>query len=249
MKDELVRDGIDPDKIHVMYQWSQTEQAPDRCEDVGRAYGFQGKINIMFTGNMGTAQGLDTILDAASLVQEREDIQFLLVGAGVELDHLQSRVEKEGIQNVRFTGHVTHEEVQGLMQWADGLLVHLKRDPLFAITIPSKTQAYLAAGRPILCGVEGDGADLVSRTGGGICFPAENAYAMADAILELAEMSPLDRSLMAANSKSGYRQFCSQERLLLQYEMLFAEVSGCVLMPTLAVCEDVEDVPALYRAA
>lgn len=240
MKQQLILDGIDEFKIHVFPQWSQSESIPsEKNPATGAKYNLEGKFNILFTGNLGTAQGLDTILDAAKLVSHREDIQISLVGAGVELDHLQSRVSEEQIANVKFTGQVSHEEVQELWQWADGLLVHLKRDPLFAITIPSKTQAYLAAGRPVLCGVDGDGGELVQQTGGGICFASEDPQAMANAILDLAKMSSTERQTMAAKARQGYINLCSQDLLLRQYELLFETVTGKVA-PNLVLIENEE---------
>ena len=146
MKAQLVADGLDGNKIYVYHQWAPDESMPrKRDQTTADKYGLEGKFNVLFTGNTGVAQGLDTVLDAAKSLIEEKDLQITIVGAGVELAHLQQRVEKEGISNVQFTGQVTHSEVQSLLPWADALLVHLKRYPLFEITIPSKTQTYLAS--------------------------------------------------------------------------------------------------------
>ena len=127
-----------------------------------------GKFRVLFAGNMGKAQGLDTVLDAAKiLAQASPHVEFIFLGGGIELDHLKSRVKSEGIGNVSFLPKVSMVEANRYLAAADALLVHLTCDPLFGITIPSKTQAYMVAGRPIIMGVSGDAADLVTQSGGG----------------------------------------------------------------------------------
>lgn len=242
MKKQLIEDGIKAEKIHVFPQWAQQEVvSSDKDLGVGMKYGLTNKFNIFFTGNIGVAQGLDTVLDAAKNLTDILNLQITMVGAGVELDRLKQRAQDEGIENIRFTGQVTHDEVQSLVPWADGLLVHLKNDPLFAITIPSKTQMYMASGRPILCGVDGDTSDLVGATGGGICFAAESSRGMANAIRELFLLSHEEREVLGRNARQGYDAHCSKHTLLNQYEMLFADLLNVSIMPTHAVIEEAEE--------
>ncbi len=249
MKNQLIADGMDAKNIHVFPQWAQQETVlTDKCPEVGLKYGLQGKFNVMFTGNMGIAQGLDTVLEAAKSLSDIQNLQITMVGAGVELDRLKLRVEQEEIKNIQFTGQVTHQEVEALVPWADGLLVHLKRDPLFAITIPSKTQMYMASGRPILCGVDGDTANLVSESNGGICFRAENFLAMANSIRQLFLLSETEREALGCNARRGYEAHCSKRVLLNQYEMLFADILNVSLLPTHAVIEEAEEVVKLHVA-
>ena len=241
MKAQLVDDGIRADKIHVFPQWAQNETISDvKHLEVGLRYGLIDKFNIFFTGNMGVAQGLDTVLDAAKQLSDIKNLNISMVGAGVELERLKQRAKEEGIQNVQFTGQVTHDEVQSLMPWADGLLVHLKRDPLFSITIPSKTQMYMASGHPVLCGVDGDASDLVRESNGGICFPSEDAKAMANAIRQLFVLTNEEREVMGTQARQGYERHCSKHTLLNHYEMLFADILNISIMPTHAVVEESE---------
>jgi colanic acid biosynthesis glycosyl transferase WcaI len=241
MKAQLIADGMKPDKIYVFPQWAQNETISDAKDlEVELRYGLTNKFNIFFTGNMGVAQGLDTVLDAAKQLTDIQNLNISMVGAGVELDRLKQRTADEGIQNVQFTGQITHNEVQALVPWADGLLVHLKRDPLFAITIPSKTQMYMASGRPILCGVDGDASSLVEDSNGGICFPSEDPKAMANAIRQLFVMSNEEREVMGTQARQGYERHCSKHTLLNHYEMLFADILNISLMPTHAVVEESE---------
>src|SRR3546814_18059001 len=113
---------------------------------------------------MGKAQGLEAVLDAAEILKAlAPSATFVFVGGGVEVEHLQQRAADKLLDNVIFMPPVPMREIAPYLQAADVLLVHLKKDPLFAITIPSQTQAYLAVGKPILMAVDGYAADLIAK--------------------------------------------------------------------------------------
>lgn len=226
MKLHLERQGLAPDKIHVLPQWAdeETYKPVPRNAAFGDEHGLSGKFNIVFAGNIGVAQRLDTALEAASRLRDLPDVQIVFVGAGVELEGLQRRAQDEGLTNVRFLGQQPPEAMPDFCAWGDGLLVHLKNDPLFAIMIPGKVQTYMACGSPILCGVAGDAADLVSSANAGLCFPPEDAQAMEMAIRQLVSMSPSERKALGQNAVAGYEQFCSKAMLVDRYESLFQKV-------------------------
>lgn len=170
----LITRGVPGKKIEVIYNWCDEEaihpQKPPA--DIERQLGFNGHFNIIYAGNIGRAQSLDTVLDAAEIFKEKHPhVRFVFVGAGVEEDRLKQMTINKGLHNITFLGRRSPAEVAPILFLADALLVHLRKDPLFEITIPSKTQAYLAMGKPVLMGVSGDAADLVKRSGAGICFP------------------------------------------------------------------------------
>ncbi len=106
---------------------------------------------------------------------------------------------------------------------ADAVLVHLRKDPLFSITIPSKTQAYLYAGRPILMGVEGDAAALVKEAGAGYSFEPGNAPDLAQAILKLARMSLTEREQLGVNGRHFYQEHLCFECGVRRFEAVFYE--------------------------
>jgi colanic acid biosynthesis glycosyl transferase WcaI len=226
MKDHLAAQGLNPDKIHVFPQWADEDafRPVDRDEAFGKANGLDGKFNVLFTGNMGVAQHLETVLDAAAKLKDLPDVQFVMVGAGVDLETLKEKAKANRLDNVSFLGHHAPEKMPSFFAWADGLLVHLKKDPLFAITIPSKTQVYMASGKPILCGVEGDAARMVASADAGICFPPEDPEAMANAIKRLYAMSAEHRAELGYNAARGYAENYSRAALVGQYEALFESV-------------------------
>jgi colanic acid biosynthesis glycosyl transferase WcaI len=156
----LVDKGVPPEKIHVIPNWADEDiyRPVPRDEALAAQHNLTGRFNIVFGGNMGVAQGLQNVIEAATLLRDTPEAQFVFIGDGVEKDVLCRMVHERGLDNVRFVGRQPVREMPRFFALADVLLVHLKRDPLFEITIPSKTLAYLACGRPILGVVSGDPA-------------------------------------------------------------------------------------------
>lgn len=192
--------------ITVIPNWAPPEIAAHFQELIPRPH-EAAIFNIVFAGNIGKAQALDTIIEAAvRLKSEAPLIRFILVGSGVEVDHLRAATAVNGIDNVVFLPQRPIDEMGPIFDDADALLVHLRDDPLFAITIPSKTQAYLAVGRPILMGVRGDAAALIDAAGGGIVFKPEDPDSLVQAVKRLMEMTPEARDAMGQAGANYYRE-------------------------------------------
>lgn len=207
-RDTLVERGVAADKITVIYNWADEVEQPDAVTGTLPApapFELQHPFTVLFAGNMGAMQRLDPVLDAAkTLAHEHSDIGFYFMGGGVDVDRLKARVADEGIDNVRFLPRVPLSEVQDILRQAGALLVHLARDPLFDITVPSKTQAYLYAGRPIVMAVEGNAADLVREAEAGIVVRPEDPQALAEAIRQLADIGVEGRNAMGARARAFY---------------------------------------------
>ncbi len=200
-------------KLRLVYNWCDEQALSNRAlTRPGVESTMAGKFNVVFAGNLGLAQGLGTILDAAELLAaSHPDIQLLLVGEGAAAESLKQQASARRIPNIAFVPHMPITEIGQVLARADALLVHLRRDPLFSITIPSKTQAYLFAGRPILMGVEGDAAALVSKAQAGIHFTPEDPRSLADAVLQLHAMTPEERTAMGERGRAFYNAQLSFE--------------------------------------
>ncbi|MBV9122198.1 MAG: glycosyltransferase family 4 protein [Planctomycetes bacterium] len=226
-KRNLISKGVRAEKVHVIPNWADgTIYRPQvRDPDLGEAFGLTGRLNIMFAGNMGPAQGLETVLQAAALLREDASIQLVLIGDGISLPALKAEAERMRLPNVRFIGRQPAARMPQFYAWADALLVHLRDDPLFHITIPSKTLAYLGCGRPILCAVGGDGADVVREASAGVVCPPGNADALAQAIRQFCRLSVEQREALGACGRSAFLNHYSRSRLIDQYEDLFQRVA------------------------
>jgi glycosyltransferase involved in cell wall biosynthesis len=165
------------------------------------------KFTIIFAGNMGIAQGLDSVIEAANLLSTlRPNIVFKFVGSGIQVEELKALVEKMGLNNVAFIPRVPMSKVGDILKSADALLIHLKNNPLFSVTIPSKIQAYMAIGKPLLAGVIGDSSDLISRADCGIIFLPENPQSLADQAVYLADLDQVELTAMGARGKDYYEK-------------------------------------------
>jgi glycosyltransferase involved in cell wall biosynthesis len=206
-KAKLVERGVPADKIEVIYNWCEERQIGKgfRNEVLAQELGLAGRFNVVFAGTMGKAQALDSVLEAAGLISNRHpQAQFVFIGGGIEVDRLKMVSRENRLPNVLFLPRRPVSEIGDILNLADVLLVHLKNDPLFRITIPSKIQAYLAVGRPILAGVQGDAADLVLRAEAGITCMPESPESIARAVEKLAGIPRDQREAMGENGRRFY---------------------------------------------
>jgi lipopolysaccharide/colanic/teichoic acid biosynthesis glycosyltransferase len=207
----LVGRSVPEGQIHVIPNWADEKQINLAQPPASRAreLGFDGKFTVTFAGNMGKGQALETVLDAAEILRERGDIRFLLVGGGIESESLKRHAVERELDNVVFLPRRPISEIGEILALSDALLVHLGDDPLFAITIPSKTQAYLMAGRPILMGVRGDASRIIEQTSAGISFEPENSADLASAVRALTNLSEPELRLMGERGQAFYREHMS----------------------------------------
>lgn len=223
----LSQRGVEEAKIEIIYNWSEEGGAPATSPDISRALESRlpGPFNVVFAGTMGKAQALDAVLQAARIVEGSEpDVRFVFVGGGTEVARLRNLAKEMNLDNVVFEARRPMAEIGALLRSADVLLVHLKDDPLFAVTIPSKTQAYLAAGRPIVMAVRGDAAELVERAAAGVVCPPEDPGALAARIIELRRTSGKRLEEMGKNGQEFYRRELSMQVAVGRFEELFWQV-------------------------
>ena len=223
-KRTLCERGVPEEKVEVIYNWCDDSQLQSAEADpalVGEL-GLTGRFNILFAGNIGAAQSLSAVLEAARMVESTHPrVQFVLIGGGVEAGALRQQAADMGLTNVRFFERRPVSEIANILRLAHVLLVHLKDDPLFRITIPSKTQAYMAVGRPILIAVKGDAADLVAKANAGLTCEPDNPHSIAQAVQRFQAMSQLELDAMGDNGKRFYEQELSIETGTKRYEQVF----------------------------
>lgn len=183
---KLMLRGVPEEKIDVIYNWCDEEALTMPDEKNPQEYGMEDKFNIVFAGTMGKAQALDSVIRAAKLIEKRyEKIQFVFVGGGIEIENLKNLSQTLMLNNTIFIPRLPFDEIGKVLAVADVLLVHLKNDPLFEITLPAKIQAYMKVGKPIIMGVKGDAASIVTQAGAGYCVIPENEESIADAVSKL----------------------------------------------------------------
>lgn len=223
----LISRGVPADKIDVIHNWCDERALTAAASRplIDDALGLTGKFNVVFAGTMGKAQALDAVLRAAKRVaSERPEVQFVFVGGGIEVERLKSYSRSEAIANVRFLPRMPMSDVGALLNAADVLLVHLKDDPLFEITIPSKTQAYMAVGKPVLMAVRGDAAALIEDAEAGLAATPEDAESIAQAVCHLAALPRPALKSMGERGAAYYRQNLSVAVGVARFAEVFEQV-------------------------
>jgi glycosyltransferase involved in cell wall biosynthesis len=225
-KSKLLQRGVVESKVDVISNWcDEVQQIAVNNEIKTSESAFSGRFNLVFAGTMGKVQGLDAVIDAAKIVAlQQSQIQFVFIGGGTEVERLKARVASEYVGNCLFLPRRPVAEIGIILNLADVLLVHLKDAPLFQITIPSKTMAYMATGRPILMAVRGDAADLVKAANAGICCAPEDAEQIARAILDIYEMPKLKREKLGMNGREFYDRELSLKSGTAKFDRLFKKI-------------------------
>lgn len=224
-KDLLIDRGVPENKIDIIYNWADENVLRTTNNGMPKELTSIEGFKILFAGNVGQAQGLDVVLDAALLLKDDvPNIHFLVLGRGLKLDDLKRRAKELNLGNVHFLPAVGMEKVGSFLGFADALLIHLNSDPLFEITIPGKTQAYMAVGKPIIMGVSGDASNLVSRADCGVCFEPEDSVALAEAAKGLMLLDSTDIQRLGKNAERFYNENLSVMVGVDSFEKVFNEV-------------------------
>lgn len=172
---------------------------------------------LVFAGNLGTAQGLEILVLAAERLRHLESLKLVVVGSGSMEIWLKQQIAEKSLDNLLLAGRFPFAAMPGIFSRAKGLLVTLKRDEIFSFVIPSKIQAYLAAGRPIIAALDGEGAKIVDEAGAGLICPAEDAGALAHCIETFYAMTETEREAMG---KAGRRYFLEHFEMQTQTRKL-----------------------------
>lgn len=215
------RDGatlIVPNSVDVG-QFQPGEQGDALRRDLGLGERFV----VSFAGVMGHSQDLDVILEAARILQDRDEIRFLLVGDGVEKERLVRRGEDMGLGNVTWLPMQPRDRYPAVLQASDVGLVTL-RAAVKTPVVPSKILSIMAAGRPVVAALDlqGDAPRLVADAGAGFYLAPEQPQALADAVLELYRDPALGQRL-GENGRRYAQEHLSHAAVAARYERLFTE--------------------------
>ena len=195
-----------PDRIVYFPNWAEpvygpTELEPDAPERTELPPGFR----VIFGGNIGAAQSLETMLDAAVRLKG-SDVQWIVLGDGRRRAWLEERISELGLEScVHVLGSRPMEAMPRYFALADALLISLKRDPAFARTVPAKLQSYLASARPIVAALDGEAARIIEEAAAGLTCPAEDGRALAEAVRSLRQMGADERAAMGAGGRAYHQ--------------------------------------------
>lgn len=227
-KEAMIKRGIPANKVKVVLNWHDEEaHASGHVHTYEKKSSNDKQFVVMYAGNLGKAQSLTTVLDAAKILKSTsEKIKFVFVGSGLEQQNLIDRARLLNLDNIEFLQRVPINEIGKMIEKADALLIHLRKDKLFEITIPSKTQAYMLSSKPILMGVEGDAAHIVSKAKCGVLFEPENARALADAAKSLSCLEQNTLNAMGLAGLNYYKKNMGMKAGVLKFSKIFQSIAS-----------------------
>jgi glycosyltransferase involved in cell wall biosynthesis len=206
--------------IEYFPSWSDTTFSAVDVKAAPEIQSKQGSFNIVFTGNIGEAQDFPAILAAAEKLKNYQNIRWLIVGDGRMAGWVANQIKIRGLEScVSMLGRYPVERMPSFFKHADALLVSLKDEPIFALTIPGKLQSYLAAGIPVLAMLNGEGAEVVAKGGAGLVCRAGEYNALATAVLRLTEMTSDERAAMGKRGLVLSKEEFGREKLIDQLEV------------------------------
>lgn len=222
---EVERHEVPRSRILYFPNWVEAEYRAADVKPPVRIPTLPAGFRVMYAGNIGAAQDFPAVLSAAEALKERADVHWLIVGDGRMAEWTKKEVRARNLENqVHFLGQQPSETMPDLFAIADALLVSLRREPIFTLTVPGKLQSYLACGRPILAMLDGEGARVVEEAGAGLVSQAGDAASLAANVRRMAAMSPEERERLGANGRRYAENHFDRERLFDRLEEWINEV-------------------------
>ncbi|RDV09347.1 glycosyltransferase WbuB [Arthrobacter sp. RT-1] len=218
----IIDRGVPRQKVSTVLNWD-ADVVPGPQE----ATRPSESIRFVYAGNLGLMQDVETIVRAAALVEDCSNIEFHIYGSGIQEKTLVTLVDVLGISNVKFHGRVSRREMDNVYASSDFQLVTLADRPLFRMTIPSKFQASLANGVPVVTTVSGDLSELCIRENVGLPALPENPASLAAAIRAAAQLSLEARTEMSQNCRNLYSQELSPEHGLAAIRTSLERAARC----------------------
>lgn len=223
---EIRRQGVPESKITYFPSWGESLFKPLERPDTSVLPPLPQGFKIVFAGNIGESQDFTAILKSAEILRIRGDIHWLIVGDGRMAPRMKEEAAQRGLTQVHFLGQYPLETMPHFYASADALLVPLRAEKIFALTIPGKLQSYLACARPILAMLDGEGARVVTEAEAGFTCPAGDAAGLAARVLELAAMPESARRAMGARGRAYYEANFDRTFLFNLLENLIKDTIG-----------------------
>ena len=213
-------------RIEYFPSWSDVQVDAREISPAPEVPARNDVLTVMFTGNIGEAQDFPAILQAAELLKTEPSVRWVIVGDGRIADWVRQEVQRRDLSgSVLLTGRFPLERMPSFYLHADVLLVSLKDEPIFAMTIPGKLQSYLAMGKPVLAMLNGEGADIVKTGGAGLACPAGDGQALARAVQALLDMSSADRAALGRRALEISKTEFDRAQIISRLEMLMQELA------------------------
>lgn len=205
---------ISKEKIEYVPQWAEDLYKNKNIKDESIDKLYADKTNIVFAGNIGKAQSIDTIIDAANICRHNKKIQWIILGDGSEKKYLDEKIIELNLHNIKALGRKPVEEMPKYFDRADALLVTLTQDELFKITVPAKVQSYMAAGKPVIGCISGEGKALIEEANCGFTCEAQDYKSLSEIALKIEKMNKYELNILGLNALDYFNKNFDREIVL-----------------------------------
>ncbi len=203
--------------------WAQPGAEGDVDEPADRPMNGHTPFSVYYFGNLGESQDFPAVLDAVASLEHRNDLHWYLVGDGRREDWIREQLALRGLDNrVTLLGRFPQRDMPGLYSRADALLVSLKNERAFELTVPSKVQTYLASGIPIVGMLNGEGARILRESGAGYVCDAGDSSGLADGVTSMMNLSPDERRRMGEAGRAYNKREFDFHRIVDRLEQLLS---------------------------
>lgn len=223
---EIARHVVDATKVGYLPSWSDSPVTDAVFAPAPEVPSRPDLFNIVFTGNIGEAQNFPAVLDAAEGLRA-EPVRWIIVGDGRQRAWLSDEVAARGLkEQILLPGRFPLDRMPSFFAHADALLVCLKTSPAFAMTIPGKVQSYLAAGKPVLAMLDGEGATVVAQSGAGIAVASGDAAGLVEAVHRLRRMPADERAAMGRRGQDVIAREFDRDTVLSTAEQIMLSLAA-----------------------
>ena len=225
---EIKSKGVSANKIKYLPNWAEDFYKPLKANaksSIAKSLKDEN-FKILFAGNLGEAQSLNTIISAADLIRN-EKITWIIIGDGRRKKWLKNEIQKRNLSDkILLIGKKPVKKMPEYFSHADVLLVTLSSNPIFSLTVPGKIQSYLACGKPIIAALDGEGAKIINQSKSGISVGSENYKKLAQAALTFSKMSNKEIIRKGKLAQHFYDLNFNRDQLIIKIERILKRQKG-----------------------
>jgi colanic acid biosynthesis glycosyl transferase WcaI len=218
----IMSKGVDKNKIAYIPNWAEDfyqKKCSESNNELDKLIPQKG-LKLMFAGNIGDAQDFGSIIKAAEIINQGVEIQWIIIGDGRKKIWAEQEVrERKLSNNFHFLGRYPVETMPYFFSKADAMLMTLKDEYIFSLTVPSRLQTYMACGKPVLAMINGEGAEIINEANAGFTCIAGDYKKLAENIIAFSKLSNDEREKQSSNSFNYYHQNFDKKHIIDNIEM------------------------------
>lgn len=211
--------GIPEERIEYFPNWAEQIFLPGYAPELQNLPGFPQGFNILFAGNIGEAQDIETIIEAAEMLRDHKSIKWIFLGDGRKRAWLQNEIKiREMSEQILWLGRYPSNTMPYFFSQASVMLASLKKNFAFELTVPAKLQTYMASRKPVISLLSGEGNQIVQKSNCGFSVPSGDSKLLSEAVFKMSTLSKNELDHLANNGFQYYRENFDKEMLLNKLE-------------------------------